>query len=67
MYISSVQIDQATVKRSAAAPQGIIELSVSCARTLGVGMLAKSIGVVSWEEGYEQNPRLARAAARSYR
>jgi len=29
-----------------------------CAQTLGVGMFAKSMGVVSWEEACELDPRL---------
>jgi AhpD family alkylhydroperoxidase len=36
----------------------IIELGMLCAQTLGVGMFAKSMGVVSWEEACELNPRL---------
>ena len=36
----------------------IIELGMVCAQTLGVGMFAKSMGVVSWEEACELNPRL---------
>jgi AhpD family alkylhydroperoxidase len=36
----------------------IIELGMLCAQTLGVGLFAKSMGVVSWEEACELNPRL---------
>jgi AhpD family alkylhydroperoxidase len=36
----------------------IIELGLVCAQTLGVGMFAKSMGVVSWEEACELDPRL---------
>jgi AhpD family alkylhydroperoxidase len=36
----------------------IIELGMVCAQTLGVGMFAKSMGVVSWEEACELNPLL---------
>jgi AhpD family alkylhydroperoxidase len=45
----------------------IIELGMVCAQTLGVGMFAKSMGVVSWEEACELNPRLREplAAARA--
>jgi AhpD family alkylhydroperoxidase len=36
----------------------IIEIGMVCAQTLGVGMFAKSMGVVSWEEACELNPTL---------
>ena len=36
----------------------IIELGMVCAQTLGVGIFAKSMGVVSWEEACELNPQL---------
>ena len=36
----------------------IIEIGMVCAQTLGVGMFAKSMGVVSWEEACELNPSL---------
>lgn len=36
----------------------IIELGMLCAQTVGVGLFAKSMEVVSWDEACELNPRL---------
>lgn len=36
----------------------IIEIGMVCAQTLGVGMFAKSMGVISWEDACELNPAL---------
>ncbi|MGE0063110.1 MAG: carboxymuconolactone decarboxylase family protein [Xanthobacteraceae bacterium] len=43
----------------------IIELGQLCAQTDGVGKLAKSFNVISWEQACELNPRLGTAPAQA--
>lgn len=40
----------------------IIEIAMVCAQTLGVGMFAKSMGVITWEQACELNPGLREVA-----